>query len=285
MDRWGLQNDLYALVKAGAVGMQSYLRLADNYTGETGYLPLSSLESHLFEAFLLLQGGIRERIALTANRLADAALTVIGDVPAADDPQTRAMLRDGLMVHGAHLGNRRILEFLDAQFGRFLKGADIAPDIFRAVMTAGAIAGDQTALTAMLKRLEASRVEHERMTLVAALGSFSRWDLLEKALDYALERVPDRIRFMPLVAAAGNPLAGERLWEWFEDNVARLKTMHPLLFERVVAAFVPVPGLVDPDRTTAFGNSMLETQPRLKDVMALSLERLAINAAFRRREQ
>ena len=284
MDRWGLQNDLYALVKSGAAGMQTYLQMAGNYVGETDYLPLSSLEGHLFEAFLLLQGDIRERIARTADQLADAALAAIGEVPRADESQTRAMLRDGLMVHGAHMGNRRILALLTDQFDQFLKGADIAPDIFRAVMTAGAVIGDQTALTAMINRLEASRVEHERMTLVASLGSFSQWDLLERGLDYALERVPDRIRFLPLMAAAGNPVAGDRLWSWFEDHVDRMKSMHPLLFERVVAAFVPGPGLVDPDRTTAFCKGLLEKQTRLKDVLALSLERLSINAAFRRRE-
>ena len=281
MDGWGLQNDLYALVKSGSATMPAFLRLADNYTGETDYLPLSSLDSHLFEAFMLLEGEIRQQIAQTTDRLADAALAAIGDVPAANESQTRAMLRDGLMVHGALMGNRRILEFLTGQFGNFLKGREIAPDIFRAVMTAGAVTGDQTALTTMINRLESSRVEHERMTLVAALGSFSQWPLLEKALDYALERVPDRIRFMPLVAAAGNPVAGNRLWDWFEGHVGRMGNMHPLLFERVVAAFVPGPGLGDPQRTMAFCKAMLEKQPRLKDVLALSLERLAINAAFR----
>jgi hypothetical protein len=61
--------------------------------------------------------------------------------------------------------------------------------------------------------------------------------------------------------------------------------MHPLLFERVVAAFVPGPGLEDPERTRAFCATLKEKQPRLKDVLALSLERLAVNAAFRQREK
>jgi hypothetical protein len=151
-------------------------------------------------------------------------------------------------------------------------------------MTAGAVSGGQPALDAMIHRLEASEVEHERMTLVGALGFFSRWPLLEKALAHTLEKVPDRIRFMPLVAAAGNPAAADRLWPWFEDNFASIERMHPLLFERVVAAFVPGPGLLDPDRTRRYCSNLLQTHPRLKDVIALSLERLAVNAAFQRRE-
>jgi hypothetical protein len=61
--------------------------------------------------------------------------------------------------------------------------------------------------------------------------------------------------------------------------------MHPLLFERVLAAFVPVAGLQDPDRTTAFCERLKQDEPRLKDVISLSLERLEVNAGFRRREK
>ena len=90
---------------------------------------------------------------------------------------------------------------------------------------------------------------------------------------------------MPLVAAAGNPAAVDGLWPWFVDNLPRIERMHPLLFERVVAAFVPGPGLQDPDRTGTFCEKLQHEQPRLKDVIALSLERLEVNASFRRREK
>jgi hypothetical protein len=61
--------------------------------------------------------------------------------------------------------------------------------------------------------------------------------------------------------------------------------MHPLLFERVVAAFVPVPGLQNPERTRTLCEKLVRQQPRLKDVIALSLERLTVNSGFRQREQ
>ncbi len=285
MDRWGLQNDLFALVKAGIVTMATFLDMADNYRGERAYLPLSSLDSHLFEAVLVLRGKIRTRTTQTAVTLMNAALGAIGSLPDPDESQTTAMLRDQLFVHGALIGNAQALNFLTDQFNGFLSGATIAPDIFRGVMTAGAVSGGRAALEAMIRRFEGSGVEHERMTLAGALGCFDAWSLLEEALDYALEKVPDRIRFMPLVAAAGNPAAADRLWPWFVENIPRIERMHPLLFERVVAAFVPGPGMQDPDRTVTFCESLQIEQPRLKDVIALSLERLDLNAGFRRREK
>jgi tricorn protease interacting factor F2/3 len=285
MDRWGLQNDLFALVKAGLVPMTTFLDMAENFRRERAYLPLSSLDSHLFEAVLVLRGEIRARTTQTAVTLMNAALDAIGGLPDPDESQTTAMLRDQLLVHGALIGNSQALDFLTDQFNAFLNGTTIAPDIFKGVMTAGAVSGGRSALTAMIRRFESSGVEHERMTLAGALGCFDPWPLLQKALDYALEKLPDRIRFMPLVASAGNPAAADRLWPWFVDNFQRIERMHPLLFERVVAAFVPGPGLQDPDRTSTFCEKLTREQPRLKEVIALSLERLEVNAGFRRREK
>ncbi|MGA6925733.1 MAG: M1 family metallopeptidase [Desulfosarcina sp.] len=285
IDRWGLQNDLFALVKAGFVSMTDLLDMADNFLGEHAYLPLSSLENHLFDAFAVLRGNIRARIARTAAALCDAALDVIGSFPTANESQTTAMLRDQLFVHGALMGNRNILRLLADPFKAFLSGSTIAPDIFKGVLTAGAVEGDRASMDDMIHHLEISRIEHERMTIAGALGCFGQWSLLEAALNYSLEKIPDRIRFLPLVAAAGNPTVMDQLWPWFESNLSRIEKMHPLLFERVVAAFIPGPGLLDSDRCMAFCSALRKDQPRLKDVITLSLERLEVNAAFRQREQ
>jgi hypothetical protein len=130
MDRWGLQNDLFALVKSGRVPMATHLLdMAGNFSGEYSYLPLSSLDSHLFEAFLVLRGDIRTRTAQTAIALMDAALDTIGRLPSPDESQTTAMLRDQLFVHGALIGNPDILAFLADQFECLCDGSTIAPDI------------------------------------------------------------------------------------------------------------------------------------------------------------
>jgi aminopeptidase N len=285
MDRWGLTNDLFAMVKAGHISMTTFLNLVKSGGDECDYLPLSSLDSHLFEAFFVLRGQIRSRTARTSEGLMNAFLSAAGLEPSKDESQTTAMLRDQILVHGALMGNRKVLDFLLDRFKAFSSGATIAADIFRGVMTAGAAAGGQEAWKVTIDRFEHSRAEHERMILAGALGAFTQWPLLEKALDYALEKIPDRIRFLPLTAAAGNPAVTARLWPWFEDHLAHIAKMHPLLFERVVAAFVPAPGLEDPERTHAFCAQLVQQRPALKDVIALSLERLDINTRFRRREQ
>ena len=220
-----------------------------------------------------------------ARGLIDAAVDAIGLEPAVDEPLTAAMLRDQLLGHGCLVGSDLIRNQLVDQFDSFVAGTPIAPDIFKSVLIAGATSGGQTALDAMIDRFESSGVEHERTTLAAALGAFSQWEQLAQALEYSLATLPDRLRFMPVVAAAGNPWATDRLWPWFEDNFTRLAAMHPLLFERVVAAVIPIPGLRDPQRARSCCRQWTRHHPHLKEVVALSLERLEINARFRARER
>ncbi len=259
---------------------QHFSNFAHWYKQERAYLPLSSLDSHLFGAYLLLSGSLRSQTAQTAVDLMSSALGAIGYRPSSDEPQTTAILRDQLLFHGALLQSHDIGMFLKAQFDAFSQGETISPEIYRSVLTAGAVLGGQTALEKITARFEESTVEHERMALVSALGSFKEWSLQSKALQYTLNKVPDRIRFIPLVMAANNPAAQNRLWQWLTTHIDQVKEMHPLLFERVVASMVPTAGLIDPENTRIFCLDLQKKNPQLKDVVALSLERLEINRAF-----
>ncbi len=281
IDRWGLQNDLFAQVKSGALSMETFLVFCTWFQRETAYLPLSSLDSHLFGAYLLLSGGIRSQTAQTAVDLMSSALGAIGYRPSSDEPQTTAILRDQLFFHGALLEAREIALFLKDQFEAFQQGETISPEIYRSVLAAGAVLSGEKALESIIARFEKSQVEHERMALMAALGSFKEWHLQAEALDFTLKKVPDRIRFIPLAMAASNPAAQNHLWRWLTTNIDKVQLMHPLLFERVIASIVPTAGLVDPENVQEFCANLEQKNPELKDVMALSLERMEINRAFR----
>ena len=186
------------------------------------------------------------------------------------------------------MGNRKILEYLANLFDDWSKRKlPFSPDLAKGVLTAGAISKGQTALDLLVRRFEKTRVEHERMTIAGALGSLGQWPVLEQALAYALEKIPDRIRFMPLVSSAGKPGravidsgAGSR------KKRLSWQHMHPLLLERV--------GRGDDSRSRPYGSephpellpwSRGKSKPRLKDVIALSLERLSVNIGWRERNE
>jgi tricorn protease interacting factor F2/3 len=220
----------------------------------------------------------------TGRKLTERVLNAIGWGPAAEEPHVMAALRDQLLWHGVLYGSQAAQDFADQAFLNLMGGETVHPDILKAVLQAGALIHNDRALDWMTRRLDQTASEHERLALMAALGAFRDGGTLAAARDYVLDHVPDRNRFMPLVAMASNPYAVNSLWSWFVEAQERFKGFHPLLFERVIAAIVPVAGLVDPPGVQTFMERYMETSPQTQDVIKLSLEKLEINRRFRETE-
>jgi len=280
-DRWGLQNDLFARVQAGEASLAEYFAFLEWYADEDAYLPLVSLDNHLRYIHLAALPSNAAIAADAGRQLTERVLSAIGWSPAVDEPHVTAALRDQLLWHGVLYGSEEAQHFADQAFGNLMAGAPVHPDILKAVLQAGALLHDARALAWMTRRLDQTASEHERLAIMTALGCFRDGPTLAAARDYVLDHVPDRNRFIPLVAMAANPHAVNDLWAWFVASQERFKDFHPLLFERVIAAVVPVAGLVDPPGVRAFMERTMEAAPQTRDVVKLSLEKLEINRRFR----
>jgi len=119
------------------------------------------------------------------------------------------------------------------------------------------------------------------MNILIALGCFKKMDLIKKAQNYLLETVPARNKFIPVVAMASNPYAMPLMWDWYVTNLKRIEQFHPMLYERVIAAIIPVAGMESADEVKAFFNDYMKKTDKAKDVIKLSLERLEINLRMR----
>jgi tricorn protease interacting factor F2/3 len=157
----------------------------------------------------------------------------------------------------------------------------VHPDIARSVMQVGAREQGPVAMTWFKHRFVQSPSEHERMNILAGMTAFREWALVEEALAFALEAVPPRNQFMPIAAAAGNPVAAPRMWAWYQQHLGRLEAFHPLLYERVITGIVPVAGLGHEEEVKAFFQSYVPRRPDLKDAVELTLENLEINTRLR----
>jgi tricorn protease interacting factor F2/3 len=133
----------------------------------------------------------------------------------------------------------------------------------------------------MGRRFQSSASEHERLTLLAALGCFRGRTEIEKVLDFVLTSVPPRNTFIPVVALAANRHATSLLWDWYVSRLARIEEFHPMLYERVVAAVIPAAGLERPDEVRAFFTEYIRKTNKAVEVVRLSLERLEINLRLR----
>jgi len=280
-DRWGLENDVFALFRAGRVGLDQYLGLAACFEGENAFLPLVSLHDNLLHLYLAAPAQRRPAIAAVAKRLLRAAIATLGKQPVADESHATSIARDTVLWHAALFDVDEATAFAQERFACLSQGQAVHPDIVKSVLQTAALNGTADTLGWMIRTLENSQSEHERQNLLTALGCFRDKNLLARARDYTLANVPDRNRFIPIGAMAANPFALEDLWPWFTAKIAVLEKSHPLLFERFIAAIVPLAGLAYADAVRSFFAAYVAQNPRVKDVVDLSLEKLAINEQVR----
>lgn len=282
-DRWGVQNDLYALVRGGRTELASYLSFLSHYSRESAFLPLTSMAGNLFQAMLIASEKNRPDIRSVGKEMAARTLEACGYLPQEEEPHTTSILRDQLLWQGAVWGLKEALDFGEEQFDQLLEGRRVHPDIARAVMQIGAWVKGEPALNWLLRRFDQSPSEHERMNILAAFGAFRDWNPTLKALTFALSKVPPRNRFMPIVALSANPALQQHLWEWYTDHRESLEDFHPLLYERVITSILPYGGLDRENEVRGFAESYLQAHPNLTDAFHLALENLAINQRMRNR--
>lgn len=280
-DRWGLQNDLFAMVRSGRCAIQDYLAFLDHYRREHMYLPMAGIAANLHFLYLAVTETRRERIAETGRPLLENAIEQIGLEPVEDEPFTASLLRDLILLTAFLFGASGVAGFAERRFEAMRRGAEVHPDVQKSVLQISACGGDRDVWRWLRGRFEASESEHERLNLLSAFGCFGDWSILQTALKYTLEAVPERNRFIPMVSAALNPSAEDHLWDWYRDNLNALEDFHPLLYERVIAAVVPFGGLGRESQVRQFFDDYRQRKPQVDDVVALSLERLEINRRLR----
>jgi tricorn protease interacting factor F2/3 len=280
-DRWGLQNDLYALVKSGEASLEDYLKLLSAYRQEDAYLPLVSIADNLLGAYLATGENRREQIANLAVPWFETILDSIGYEPAETEKHTTSLLRDKLIWSAAFLGSEVAVGFARDCHQALVDGNDIHPDIIKSVLQASAFTGNQQVYDWLIQRLDQSRVEHERINILTALGCFRDGTLIAKVLQYVLDSVPARNKFIPVVAMSTIPDAASRMWDWYVSELEKIEQFHPMLYERVVAAIIPSSGLERPDEVKKFFAEYMEQKDKARDVIRLSLEKLEINLRMR----
>jgi tricorn protease interacting factor F2/3 len=280
-DRWGLQNDLNALVRAGRLPLEAYLDFLSHYDHEEAYLPLVSIAANLQYAYSVVTGDRRRRIEELGRAICDRVLSAIGMAPVAGEPHTRGVLRNQLLWQGAAWGSAPALEFAEDAFAQMMAGKKVHADIARSVIQVGALKKGAMALDWFKRRFAESPSEHERMNILAGMVAFDQWDLIEKALAFTLESVPPRNRYIPIAAACGNTVAAPHMWDWYQSHLKTLEDFHPLLYERVITGIVPLGGLGHEDEVVSFFNAYVQKAPHITDAVELALEYLEMNMALR----
>jgi tricorn protease interacting factor F2/3 len=280
-DRWGLQGDLYALAKSGEATVDDYLDFLSHYAAEDSFLPLMGMVNSLFETYLITSGERRQRVARIGRALAERVLAAIGYEPDTEEAHTTSMLRDQMIMPAVIYGAEEITGFAADRFASLMRGEPVHPDLLKSVMSVGAFTGGERAFQWFDERLQSTESEHERMNIMMALGSFRDRDWIDRARQYILDRVPDRNKFVPICRMALNPEAISDMWDWFTSQLNRMEQLHPVHFERVIAAVIPLSGLGRKEEIESFVEGYLATKDKAGDAIRMAMEKLAVYSRMR----
>lgn len=280
-DRWGLQDDLYSLLRCRDVSLDEYLELLSNYHAEEAFLPLLGIAANLYQAYLVLMGVQRTKIASFGKLFLESVLSRIGYEPKQDEAYPHSILRDTLMAQAAVYGSQTAIDFARSVFSRLSRGGTIHPDIAKSVLRIVALNGDEETFAWLKRRLATSVSEHERMNILTAMGGFRDTAVIELVRNYILKEVPNRNKFIPISSMAENPYAIPSLWDWFVSNLKRIEQFHPAHFDRVIEAVVPIAGIDRETQVRSFLEQYMREKDRARDVIRMSLEKLRINAKMR----
>ena len=283
LDRWGLDNDLYALVRKGSIRLADYLEFFAYYRNEDAWLPLLSISDNLLHAYLVMDPKQRARITAVAKPFLARVMDAIAYEPKPGEKHGVSILREQIIWLSALLGLKPVVTLCIEQFQKLLQKGVIHEDLMKSVMKVAALQGNQATFTWLEKNLKTTTSEHTRTNITIALGCFQKQELIEQAKQFILSEIPARNISIAIGCLAANPHAIPGMWDWYLANLHKFEAYHPLSYERVIAAIIPICGMGKEQAIKSFFSDYIKKNKKVRDAVNLSLERLEVNLRMRGR--
>ena len=223
IDRLGVQNDAYALSRAGFLPATQFLALAEAYTGETDTwvwddlaTNLTGLDSHLSNE--PYYDGFRS----FARRIFQPAGRRMGWDASPGEGHLDAVVRTTVLSQLGHYGDSGTLMEATRRFAGYLDDqTSVRPDIREIVLDLAASAGDRSTYDALWDLYESADLEEEKVRCLKAVTQFDDSGLLGESLSRSLSpdvRVHNTIGIVTGVAS--NRRGRDLAWEFVKNNWA-----------------------------------------------------------------
>ncbi|MGV9203092.1 MAG: M1 family metallopeptidase [Promethearchaeia archaeon] len=280
LDRFGVENDLFALVKRGSFSVNYYLDFIEQYfIDEYDYLPLTSIFSHLTYSFKLKKS-VQERLEKLALQLIDSFFEKYGYESREDEDLPVGILRNLLLWKGSVLGSEEILRFGKEKFKDLKEGKKLSPDILSSIYKIGALTKID-AIEYFLEVLDDSHAPQiEKVYIYQALGCVREKDKLKRVFDIIVEKIPPQSWLYTFRQLGSNTAALDLLWPWFKEKLSLFEKQSPFVLARTIATVVPMGGMPYSEEIDQFLMDYAEENEFHKDTIEMVLEQLAINLKF-----
>ena len=222
-DRLGIQNDAYALSRAGLLPVTQFLELASSYSGETDASVWSDLASNLRDIEQLIAGEpVHPAYQRFGRELFGPAARRAGWNPRPGDGHLDSLLRSTVLGQSGSYNDPETLAQAADLFQRYLSDADsVHPDLRGVVFSLAAQAGGRSTFDQLWELESRATLQEEKIRLLLAMSRFQDTGLLNETLERALSpRVRSQDTITVVAGVAANPAGRELAWDFVKNNWA-----------------------------------------------------------------
>jgi puromycin-sensitive aminopeptidase len=238
-DRLGLQNDLFALARAGLIPTSSVLEFVSCYEEEEEYVVWADLLGNLAEvADVLKHTDAYDAFAAFVRQLISRIVQKVGWDKRPTDDHCAALLRARVLVAGVKYGDDSVRVEAEKRFARFMEQklrangkeeekpaatavlpADIRTAVYSCVVKHGGLQAYET----MLQLQSHSELQEEKVRCLHALAAATEPELVQRSIEYSFSdsvRSQDAPSF--IAALGSNRKATHALWGWLQQHWQRV---------------------------------------------------------------
>ena len=222
-DRLGIQNDAYALCRAGLAPVTQFLELARSYVDEEDASVWSDLASNLRDIEqLVYTEPVHTSYQRFGRELFGPAARRAGWEPRPGEGHMDALLRTTVLGQAGSYEDPEILGQAADLFQRYLADHDaVHPDLRGVVFALAGQGGGQSAYDQLWDLEERTELQEEKVRLLLALTRFQEPGLLDQTLERALSaRVRTQDSITVVAGVAANPKGRAAAWEFVKANWA-----------------------------------------------------------------
>ena len=220
-DRLGLQNDAYALSRAGILPVSQFLTVAAAYQNEDDASVWSDLASNLRDVDSLIadqpyyqayRSFVRDLFHPAAQRIGWDARPVEGHLD--------ALLRSTVLGQAGGYGDSEVLEEARDRFSHFLEDpSSLNPDLRGLVYSLAAQTGERDTYDQIWELAKNTNLQEEHIRLLLSLARFASPDLLRETLERSLsDEVRSQDSITLVTAVAGNLHGRDLAWSFVKDH-------------------------------------------------------------------
>ena len=225
IDRLGVQNDAFALSRAGIIPATDFLTIAEAYQGEDNAPVCADLSSNLGSLDNLLSDeGFYGNFQAFSRSIFQQVAAQVGWDAKPDETHMDALLRSTVLSHVGGCDDEDALREAAARFAAYTDDpASISPDIRGIVFRLAAKRGGRSEYDSMWELRNRTPLQEEKVRFLYGLTGFEQQALLEETLNRSLGdevRVHDTVSVITLVA--GNRNGRDLAWQFLKDNWAEL---------------------------------------------------------------